>query len=65
MVLHDLIASGAVPCVKLTEIFRQAASSRIITSAHAINRGQVPDLKPISAATSFSSKPASRRRFSI
>ncbi len=45
MVLHDLIASGAVPCVKLTEIFRQAASSRIITSAHAINRGQVPDLK--------------------
>lgn len=46
MVLHDLIASGAVPCVKLTEIFRQAASSRIITSAHAINRGQVPDLKP-------------------
>lgn len=48
MVLHDLIASGAVPCVQLTEIFRQAASSRIITSAHAINRGQVPDLKPAS-----------------
>ncbi len=45
MVLHDLIASDKVPCVKLTEIFRQAASSRIITSAHAINRGQVPDLK--------------------
>jgi len=45
MVLHDLIASEKVPCVKLTEIFRQAASSRIITSAHAINRGQMPDLK--------------------
>ena len=45
MVLNDLIASGAVPCVKLTEIFRQAASSRIITSAHAINRGQLPELK--------------------
>ena len=45
MVLHDLIASDKVPCVKLTEIFRQAASSRIITSAHSINRGQVPDLK--------------------
>ncbi|WP_395747243.1 ATP-dependent RecD-like DNA helicase [Prosthecobacter sp.] len=45
MVLYDLIASEKVPCVKLTEIFRQAASSRIITSAHAINRGQVPDLK--------------------
>ncbi|MFN0076698.1 MAG: ATP-dependent RecD-like DNA helicase [Prosthecobacter sp.] len=53
MVLHDLIASGAVPCVKLTEIFRQAASSRIITSAHAINRGQVPDLKPSRASDFF------------
>jgi len=53
MVLHDLIASGAVPCVKLTEIFRQAASSRIITSAHAINRGQVPDLKPASRSDFF------------
>lgn len=53
MVLHDLIASGAVPCVKLTEIFRQAASSRIITSAHAINRGLVPDLKPTSRSDFF------------
>lgn len=53
MVLHDLISSGAVPCVKLTEIFRQAASSRIITSAHAINRGQVPDLKPASRGDFF------------
>lgn len=53
MVLHDLIASGAVPCVKLTEIFRQAASSRIITSAHAINRGLVPDLKPSRASDFF------------
>ncbi|SKA86791.1 exodeoxyribonuclease V alpha subunit [Prosthecobacter debontii] len=46
MVLYDLIRSGKVPCVKLTEIFRQAATSRIITSAHEINRGRVPDLKP-------------------
>ena len=53
MVLHDLITSGAVPCVKLTEIFRQAASSRIITSAHAINRGQLPDLKPASRGDFF------------
>jgi len=45
-VLQDAIASGQVPCVKLTEIFRQAASSRIITSAHSINGGQVPDLTP-------------------
>ncbi|MEQ1749393.1 MAG: ATP-dependent RecD-like DNA helicase [Prosthecobacter sp.] len=47
MVLYDLIRSGKVPCVQLTEIFRQAATSRIITSAHEINRGQVPDLKPV------------------
>ncbi|MBL9179079.1 MAG: ATP-dependent RecD-like DNA helicase [Verrucomicrobiaceae bacterium] len=53
MVLHDLIVGGSVPCVKLTEIFRQAASSRIITSAHAINRGQVPDLKPFSRSDFF------------
>lgn len=53
MVLNDLIASESVPCVKLTEIFRQAASSRIITSAHAINRGQIPDLKPARSSDFF------------
>ncbi|MDB6075595.1 MAG: recombinase RecD, partial [Verrucomicrobiaceae bacterium] len=46
MVLGDLIGSGVVPCVRLTEIFRQAADSRIILSAHDINAGHVPDLKP-------------------
>lgn len=45
-VLQDLIASAAVPCVQLTEIFRQAATSRIVTSAHAINQGRLPDLAP-------------------
>lgn len=45
-VLDDLIASGRVPCVRLTEIFRQAAESRIVTSAHAINQGRLPDLRP-------------------
>ncbi|MSO73761.1 MAG: ATP-dependent RecD-like DNA helicase [Alphaproteobacteria bacterium] len=43
-VLADIIASGAVPVVRLTEIFRQAAQSRIITSAHKINQGSIPDL---------------------
>lgn len=52
-VLHDLIASGAVPCVRLTEVFRQAARSRIITAAHAINRGEVPDLRPAPDADFF------------
>lgn len=41
-VLSDLIDSGEVPVSRLTEIFRQAATSHIITGAHAINRGQVP-----------------------
>ena len=43
-VLADIIGSGVVPVVRLTEIFRQAAESRIITSAHRINRGTLPDL---------------------
>ena len=43
-VLADIIASGAVPVVRLTEVFRQAARSRIVNSAHQINRGVIPDL---------------------
>ena len=43
-VLADIIASGAVPVVRLTEVFRQAARSRIVTAAHGINRGAIPDL---------------------
>jgi exodeoxyribonuclease V alpha subunit len=42
-VLADIIASGAVPVVRLTEVFRQAASSRIIVTAHRINQGLMPD----------------------
>ena len=42
-VLADLIGSGAVPVVRLTEVFRQAAQSRIVTMAHRINRGELPD----------------------
>src|SRR5580704_260574 len=43
-ILADVIASGAVPVMRLTEVFRQAAQSRIITAAHRINRGAIPDL---------------------
>lgn len=43
-VLGDIITSGAVPTVRLTEVFRQAGESRIITNAHKINAGGVPDL---------------------
>jgi exodeoxyribonuclease V alpha subunit len=43
-ILSDIITSGAVPVVHLKEVFRQEQESRIITVAHAINRGLVPDL---------------------
>jgi len=43
-VLADIISSGTVPVVRLTEVFRQAAESRIITAAHAVNAGRMPDL---------------------
>ena len=43
-VLADVIASGAVPVVRLMEVFRQAAESRIIVNSHRINHGLMPDL---------------------
>lgn len=43
-VLRDIINSGRVPVVKLTKIFRQAQSSRIIMNAHRINSGKFPDI---------------------
>ena len=41
-VLRDVIDSGTIPVVRLTEVFRQAAASAIITNAHRINRGVLP-----------------------
>lgn len=43
-VLQDLIDSQVVPVIRLTRIFRQAQLSRIVMNAHAINRGQFPDI---------------------
>src|SRR5699024_12346058 len=37
----DLIRSGAIPMVRLTEIFRQAAESAIVRNAHGVNRGEL------------------------
>ena len=45
-VLADVIGSGAVPVARLTEVFRQAAESRIVTNAHRINRGLMPEPAP-------------------
>ena len=43
-VLRDLIASGRFSTVELTEVFRQAQNSLIVTNAHAIDRGEMPRL---------------------
>ena len=48
-VLRDMIDSGKVPVARLTQVFRQAAESLIITNAHAINAGRFPQLPPPSA----------------
>lgn len=45
-VLSDFINSGRVPVARLTQVFRQAAQSKIITNAHAINKGKIPELLP-------------------
>jgi exodeoxyribonuclease V alpha subunit len=46
MVLKDMIESGVIPVVRLTEIFRQAMGSQIIVNAHRINRGLFPRIEP-------------------
>jgi exodeoxyribonuclease V alpha subunit len=45
-VLADLIGSGQVATVRLTEVFRQAAASRIVVNAHRINQGEAPRATP-------------------
>ncbi|HVV00663.1 MAG TPA: ATP-binding domain-containing protein, partial [Verrucomicrobiae bacterium] len=52
-VLRDLIESGTAPVARLTEVFRQAAGSRIIVSAHRINEGLMPDLPEKGAESDF------------
>ncbi len=53
MVLRHLIESGVVPVVRLTEVFRQAAHSRIITTAHRINEGLMPEVTARDAESDF------------
>jgi exodeoxyribonuclease V alpha subunit len=52
-VLADMIASAAIPVVRLTEVFRQAAESRIIVNAHRINQGVIPDLRKPEVESDF------------
>jgi exodeoxyribonuclease V alpha subunit len=46
-VLKDIINSKVIATAQLTEIFRQAATSKIITNAHSVNQGILPNLQPI------------------
>ncbi len=52
-VLADVISSEVTTVIRLTEIFRQAAESRIVVSAHQINDGNLPDLSTPSEASDF------------
>ena len=51
--LRDLIESGVLPVVRLTEVFRQAAASKIITSAHLIRQGKMPELRTAESGSDF------------
>src|SRR5205807_618155 len=53
IVLGNLIESGVAPVARLTEVFRQAANSRIITNAHRINEGRVPEVPAKDIETDF------------
>src|SRR5262249_42360530 len=52
-VLADVIASKAVPVVRLTEIFRQAGRSRIVQAAHCVNHGELPESGPPGGQSDF------------
>ena len=45
----DMLRSGRLPTVRLTEIFRQAQESLIVMNAHRVNRGEMPELKSVSS----------------
>ena len=53
LVLRQIIESGVVPVARLTEIFRQAAHSQIITTAHRVNEGQLPPRRRRAATRTF------------
>jgi exodeoxyribonuclease V alpha subunit len=50
-VLRDTIASGVIPVARLTEVFRQAAASKITQCSYAINAGEMPTIETITKAT--------------
>ena len=59
-VLGDILDSGAVPCARLTDIYRQSEQSRIVLNAHLINRGEMPLLNEKGTDFFFERKPLLR-----
>jgi exodeoxyribonuclease V alpha subunit len=57
-VLRDVINSGVIPVTHLTEVFRQAATSKIISSSHQINQGKFPDLEDLGRSNLYPSSDA-------
>ena len=57
-VLGDILESGEVPCVRLTEIYRQSEKSRIVLNAHLINSGKMPVLNEKGTDFFFERKPS-------
>ena len=45
--LRDILRSECLPCIRLTEIFRQAQESLIVMNAHRVNRGEMPELRNV------------------
>ena len=45
----DMLRSGVLPTVRLTEVFRQAQQSLIVMNAHRVNRGEMPELKSVTS----------------
>lgn len=56
--LNDMLRSGILPVVQLTEIFRQAQQSLIVMNAHRVNQGQMPELKNVSSDFFFMRRPS-------
>ena len=54
---HDMLRSGMLPTVRLTEIFRQAQESLIVMNAHRVNHGEMPDLKNVKSDFFFMRRP--------
>lgn len=50
---NDMLRSGVLPMVQLTEIFRQAQKSQIVMNAHRVNRGELPDLRTVAGSDFF------------